>query len=83
MSTRVLFDGHLMDGPFSMGGVGVNCRNNKELVLLGLFDGCLTERGFLGWVRAVMGPRKTRKDTDEDAFFSEFRAFRRQKRGLA
>lgn len=83
MSKRVLFDGHLMDGPFSMGDVGVNYRNNKELVLRSLFDGCLTERGFLGWVRAAMGPRKTRKDTDGDAFFSEFRAFRGRKRGLA
>ncbi len=83
MSKRLLFDGHLMDSPFSLGYVSVNCRNNKGLVLWGLFDGYLTERGFLSWARAAMGPRKTLKDMDGVSRFSEFRAFRERKRGLA
>ena len=45
MNRQILFDGHLMDGPFLTRGDGINCRNNNELAPRGLFDGCLTEGG--------------------------------------
>ena len=83
MNRQILFDGHLMDDPFLMRWDGINCRNNNELSSRGLFDGCLTEGGVLSWIKAEMGPRKTRNDTKRNALFRESRAFRGQKRGLA
>lgn len=83
MNRQILFDGHLMDDPFLMREDGINCRNNNELSSRGLFDGCLTEGGVLSWIKAEMGPRKTRNDTKRNALFRESRAFRGQKRGLA
>ena len=82
MSNPFLFDRCLTDGS-TFGLATVNAHIFHIIMTCALLDRCLTGDHRQVESGGRIGPRKTQKDTDGVSFFSEFRAFRGRKRGLA